>query len=203
MKTPSSPGSPAGYQAAIFRPLVKWPLVILVFPLLNELLNRLVYATDIPLFLDSIFTAIAAAVFGIGPGLVVALLSNAIGEVFGGFSGTSLPFALCGMATAIIVGWAARTGRLSSPFHLALVLLGVSLANAIIGAFVAVFVFGGYTGVNIDVFVSGLTQALGNIFTAAFVARIPMNLVDKAFAVVAASLALRVLGSWAHTRRAG
>jgi energy-coupling factor transport system substrate-specific component len=173
----------------IFRPLPKWLLVILIFPLINESLNRLIIMTEIPLFLDSILTAVAAAIFGIWPGILVALLTNSFGELFSGFHGIAIPFAICGIATAVIVGLMAKRGKFVTILQLAFGILAVSLANSLLGAVIATFVFGGQTGVNIDVLVDGLTAALGNIFSAAFLARIPANFVDKGIAVLAAYLA--------------
>jgi energy-coupling factor transport system substrate-specific component len=179
---------PSGPAAAAAR----WGLSLLCFPLLNAFLNKLIVGTSLPLFLDSIFTVLSAALFGLGPGLATAVLTNGSIEALTGFPGVHIPFALCGMATAAIVARAVGRGRFHSPLDLALVTLELSLANAVIGATVAVFAFGGFTDVNVDVIVSGFATAFGNILSAAFLARLPVNIVDKGIAILVTLLVLHL-----------
>ncbi len=191
-KSPSVSAS-ARIAGWLGKPIVIWPVSFLLLPLLNAGLNRLILKTGLPLFLDSIFTVFAAAAFGVWPGIATAVMTNFIVEVIDGFPGVDLPFAVCGIATAVIVARAVKKDRARGSLYIALLIVEVSLANAILGAMIAVFVFGGYTGVNIDVIVSGLNAALGNILSAAFLARIPMNLVDKGIAVIAALFFLKAI----------
>ena len=81
-----------------------------LLPLANVLVG-LAVKDRLPFFMDSIFTAVAAAVWGPWQGLAAAVMTNAFFELPGGFTGTNLPFALCGMATALIVWGFVRTGR--------------------------------------------------------------------------------------------
>ena len=182
------------------RKITAWALALCVFPLANAGLNHLVLETSWPLFLDSIFTALSAAAFGLLPGLATAVLTNGAIELFNGFPGTHFPFAICGMATAWIVAHAVKKGRFDTSLQAAAVLLAVALANALLGALVAVFVFGGYTDVNIDILVSGFRSALGNIFSAAFLGRLPTNIVDKGIAVVIPFLLRKAWGASGRMR---
>jgi energy-coupling factor transport system substrate-specific component len=162
------------------------------FPAVNVGLNTLIISTPIPLFLDSMFTA-PAAVLGLPYGLATAVLTNLFEEMAHGFSGKNLPFAACGVATVLIVWKMARTGNLRTPAHFMLCTFLVALANSLLGAALAVFVYGGGTGANIDVMVAGFSLAVKGVFSAAFLARVVANLLDKAPAVAAAMFLYRAL----------
>jgi energy-coupling factor transport system substrate-specific component len=177
------------------KPVFRLAIAVLVLPVLNVALNRLILFTSVPLFMDSIGTAVSAAVFGLPLGLATAVLTNAFGELAAGFPMIHLPFALCGMATALIVHTLVRWNRFSTPLNFFLASLLVALANSILGAIIATFVFGGGTGVNIDVIVSGFALAFGDIFSAALIARVAVNIIDKAPAVFLAMMALRAVNS--------
>jgi len=175
------------------RPVLAWTLSIAVFPLANALLS--LAARDVlPLFLDSIFTAIAAAVFGPWHGIVVAVLTNGWNEAFDGFSGLHILFAVCGVATALIVNAFVRSGRYRGSLSWGLCVGAVTLSNSLLGALIAAFVYGGGTRMNLDNIVAGFSLFTESVFTAAFLARIPINLVDKAIAV-APAMALAIAAS--------
>lgn len=167
------------------RPALGWILSATVFPALNALLS---YAARdrLPFFLDSIFTALAAAVLGPVQGLLVALLTNLGHEAMEGFPWVHLPFSLCGMATALIVGAFVARGKDRSLLERSLCVAAVALANSLLGSAVAVFVYGGATRMNIDNIVAGFSLLTDSILTAAFLARLAINLVDKAIAVLPA-----------------
>jgi len=166
-------------------------LAALILPAINAGLNRLILTTPIPLFLDSIGTGVAA-VLGLPYGLLTALATNLIEEALNGFTWTHLPFAICGLATVLIVWWMVRTNRTNTPLQFIYGTFLVALANSVLGALIAVFVFGGGTGTNIDVAVAGFSLALDDILSAAFLARLAVNLIDKAPVVLAAMTAARL-----------
>lgn len=185
------------------RPRLAWPLCATALPLANALLCRLF--KDLPLFMDSIFTALAAAVLGPWQGLLVAILTNGYIEALTGFGGLHLPFALCGAATALLVAAAVRSRRSWTPLGAAAAVLAVTLANAVLGAAIATFVYGGSTRVNIDSIAAGFAVVADSIFTAAFLARLPINVIDKALAVLPAlalAAALREAGGEGAPRAA-
>lgn len=176
-------------------PVIALILSFTVLPLANALLS--LAARDVlPLFLDSIFTAIAAAVFGPWHGMIVAVLTNGWNEVLDGFSGLHILFAVCGIATALIVSGFVRSGHYRNALSWSLCVGSVTLANALLGALIAAFVYGGGTRMNLDNIVAGFSLFTDSVFTAAFLARLPINLVDKALAVVPAlTLAIAVARS--------
>ena len=167
------------------RPIAAWLLSATIFPIANVLLSRVARDT-LPLFLDSIFTAIAAAIFGPWHGILVAVLTNGFYEAFEGFPGLYIPYAVCGAATALIVWAFVRSGRYRSALAWGLCIGAVTLATSLLGALIASYVYGGATGMNFDNIVSGFALFTDSIFTAAFLARLPINLVDKTLAVAPA-----------------
>lgn len=168
-------------------------LAATILPLLNCLIG-LAVKDRIPFFMDSIFTAIAAAVWGPWQGIATAVMTNVLFEAEGGFTGTNLPFALCGVATALVVSAFVRARAYEGPFRTILCIAAVTLANSLLGAMIATFVFGGGTRSNIDDIVAGFALFTDSILTATFLARIPINFVDKALAVLPALLLAGALG---------
>ncbi len=152
---------------------------------MNALLS-LAARDKVPFFLDSILTAVSAAVFGLPYGLATALLTNGWHEVFDGFPGFHFPFAICGFATALIVDAFVRTGRYRGMLAWSLCVGAVTLANSVLGALIAAFVFNGATRMNLDNIVAGFALFTDSVLAAAFLARLPINLVDKALAVAPA-----------------
>jgi energy-coupling factor transport system substrate-specific component len=139
-----------------------------------------------PLFLDSIFTAVGTAVLGPWAGVGIGLLTNLGMEGVYGMTGLYWPFSVCNMATGLIVGLMSRQGAFIRGWQASLAVLAVTLANALLGGFVANLVFAGDTGVQIDHIISAFTETGLSLGSANFWARIPTNLVDKMITVYAA-----------------
>ena len=162
--------------------LVTVPLFVLlnlVFSLVNNLLHS-------PLFFDSIFTAAGAVCFGPLAGTAVAVFTNIGMELIHGMNGYHWPFMLCSISTALILGFMAKGGFFSRQIHLTVAVLSVALANAVAGTFVAQLFFSGNSGAGIDVLVSAFTETGLSVLSSAFLARLPVNLIDKMIAVYAA-----------------
>lgn len=153
---------------------------------LNTVLSIVNTVFNLPFFLDSIGTAIAAAVVALPAGIAVAIATNLIQEIVHSAGGTAWPFALCGIATVLIVHAFVRADRFATIGDAILVSLLVAIANAVLGGIIATFVFGGLTGVGLDYLVTGLVAAGQSLVSATFWARVPTNLFDKALAVFAA-----------------
>lgn len=155
---------------------------------LNTVFNFINRSLELPFFFDSILTAVVAGVFGVGPGLLTGLVSQlgmegAIVFLLKEPFGTALPFFLCQAVTALVVGLMAKNGKFSSPLSLVLAILGVTLGNAVVGSFVATFLFGGITLHGSDFLLAGFLMGGQSLFEAAFWVRIPINLMDKGIAV--------------------
>ena len=175
IKKISNPGIPG---LLLFLPLLA------VFNLGFSWVNN--YILKSPLFLDSIFTAVAAVLFGPLPGLITAVLTNIGMELMYGMTGYYLPFAVCSITTALILGFMVKGGYFKKQFHVTAAVLAVTVSNALTGALVAYLLFSGDSGVGIDVIVSAFTETGLSVLASAFLARIPANLIDKMIAVYTA-----------------
>lgn len=182
------PGLPAAAAAVLALSLLN-----LVFSWINNMILKS------PLFLDSIFTAIGAAVLGPWAGMGIGLLTNLGMEPIYGMTGFYWPFAVCNMSTGLIVGFMSRRGAFDQGWHATAAVVLVTLANALLGGFIANLVFSGDTEVQIDNIVSAFTETGLSLFTANFWARIPTNLIDKMLAVYAAFW----LRAWVRGRVSG
>lgn len=158
-------------------------LLVTFASLINIGLAELNMHLRLPLFLDSIGTAAGAALLGPTWGVLIALLTQIGIELINGFSWMYAPWVVCSVATALIVGIAARRGFFSALHHVILVALLVSLANALLGAIVDVLIYGGFSGHATDMLVQGFQLITGRLFWAALWARVPINILDKGIAV--------------------
>ncbi|MBL8966216.1 MAG: hypothetical protein JNG85_04345 [Spirochaetaceae bacterium] len=168
-------------------------LALALFPALETGVMSLVMGTSIPLFLDSTFTALSAALLGPWWGAATGLAMQLVQEALHGFPWVYAPFALCSAATALLVGLAARNGRFGTALDLAVVALGTAGANAGIGAALVLALFGGGSGSNIDILVAGFKLVVRNEYLACLLPRIPINIVDKGLSVGAAFLLCKLL----------
>jgi energy-coupling factor transport system substrate-specific component len=172
-----------------------WLVAVAVFAAgtLNALLVVANTRLFLPFFIDSIFTAAAGALFGWIPGLIVGLWTNAAAEMLLGFPMTMLPFAVCNMSTGFIVGLMAERGLFRTATNALVAVVLVTASNSVLGALIATFLYGGITGTAaVDYVVVGLLAAGRAVLSAAFLARVPANLVDKGIAVSIAFALLAV-----------
>lgn len=136
----------------------------------------------LPVFLDSIGTCLAGVILGplLGAAagfmtqLVVALIN---GEVL------VIAFGLVQIGVGITAGLFAKTGLFTKWIHVVIASLVAAFIASLIAAPVATFLFGGVHGQGVDFLVAGLMASGRDIFSSAFLARIPANLVDKGFAL--------------------
>ena len=150
---------------------------------LNLSLSLLNEWASLPFFMDTIGTAVAAVTVGLVPALIVAVGTNASFELVYGMDFEHLPFAICGIATVLILRAFLARGYFRNTGHTLIASLAVALANALLGGIIAAFLFQGVTGVGIDYLVAGLVASGQSILSASFWARVPANIVDKTIAV--------------------
>ena len=168
-------------------PLVQTLAIVGVALAVNVALSMINEGLSLPFFFDSIGTAVAAVSLGLVPSLAVAIGTNALFEiVYTDVEWIHMPFVVCGIATVLILRVFRNTGNFQTIGHALLASLAVALANAVLGATVAAFVFGGVTGVGIDYLVAGLVAGGQSVLGASFWARVPANLIDKTLAVFVA-----------------
>lgn len=172
-------------------PLLKISIWTVLAALVNLLLFQLFLFIDFPLFMDSISTAVIAALFGPLSGVLTALLTHLGLEIWSGFSWLYAPWVLCSISTALLIGGAARPGLFDTIPQLVIVVLLVSLANAFCGALLHTVLYDGIAEHSTDMVVQGFQLLTGKLFWAAFWARVPINVVDKGLAVILAYLAAK------------
>jgi energy-coupling factor transport system substrate-specific component len=151
-------------------------------------------------YFDSIFTAIAGALFGPLAGSLCGLATHLILEAFHGWDGTWIVFAPCNVATGLIVGLFARKGRFSAVAEAMLAAVLVAIANALLGAFIGCWFFGGVTTHPSDDLVTSFRLAGWSIIGASFITRVPINLIDKGIATALALTASSLRSSAGRAR---
>ena len=140
-----------------------------------------------PLYLDSIGTAVVAAVMGPWVCAISGLLFNIVSALMGGNMMSAL-FGICNIGTGLIVGYMTKWGFFEKWWQVLIVAnVLVSFWNAATGSPIASVVFGGVDGsAGTSVSIAAL-QAIGaDLVTAGFIARMPLNLIDKGIAVLIA-----------------
>ena len=178
MKTVDSKNRMYGTYVAIMIPL--GVAINYVGSLLNSALGG-------PLYLDSIGTAVVAAVMGPWIGVASGVLFNVISALMGGNMLSAL-FGICNIGTGLITGYMVRFGWFEKWWQAAIVNnLLVSFWNAATGSPIASVVFGGVdSSLGTSATIAAL-QAIGtDLISAGFIARMPINLIDKGIAAVIA-----------------
>ena len=170
--------------------------VAIMIPLgvaINYIGGTIAGSLGLPIYLDSIGTVIVAAIMGPWVGATSGVLYNVISGLTKG-NILSILFGLCNIGSGLIVGYMARYKKFNTLPHVLIATFFVALWNAIIGAPIAMVVYGGVDGnVGTNLMIVGL-QALGNdLAGAAFLARIPVNLIDKGIACFIAGGILKKL----------
>ncbi len=150
------------------------------------LLNYKVLNT--PLFLDTIFTLISTAAFGVAAGSLTAVVTHVLLEIHSGFSGDFLPWVIVNISSAVILGILVKKRLFSTILHASIAILCITLVNAALGAMIATFFYGGITGHRVDFIVTSFLAVGQSLTSASFLSRLPINIIDKGIAVSAAYL---------------
>jgi len=141
---------------------------------------------SLPIYLDSIGTVIVAAIMGPWVGAASGALYNIVSSLISGNIMASM-FAICNIGSGLIVGYMARKNHFKSITDVIVATVLVALWNAITGAPIAMVVYGGIDGnAGTNLMIAGLNAMGTDLANAAFLARIPVNLVDKGIASVIA-----------------
>ncbi len=163
--------------------ILAW-LAIIPCVLLNCGAGQIKEALALPIYMDTFFTVVAAALFGLGPGLLVGLCTNGLTEIIAGFPGYEWPFAIVNAFSALMTWIAVRHGWLKRFNGILGLLACLTLGNSLLGALIATVVFGGIIGGPNDIIVQSLAITGQSIFSSAFLGRIFLNLVDKGLAIL-------------------
>jgi len=177
--------------------------VIVAGSALNTILYSISDGLKLPVFLDSIFTVIVAACLGPLPGIAVGFLSNILQEVTGGFPGFFWPFGFVNALSAVITALMVGKGFANNVIGAFWLIVALTLANSLVGAFIVTLLFGGITDQPVDTIVRSILVTGRDILTAAFLGRVFINVVDKGIAVLLMLPVLRWYSRrWDHWARA-
>lgn len=160
--------------------------IVIAAAILNTGLQQLQFwLLEWPLYLDSVFTIVVGIFFGWLPGAVTGILTNLFMEVLIDFSGANWPFAFVNMATGIISGLlAVDKEKYWTLQRQILMILSLTAANSLLGAYIVNVVFGGILGDNVDILVSALIMMGRSTALSTLLARVPINFVDKGLPVL-------------------
>lgn len=144
---------------------------------INIIGGLLASALKLPIFLDSIGTMLSAVLLGPWLGALTGLLSNLLQGLL--TDPVNIPFGIVNAVIGLVVGFLAKKRGFTDYFTPLLAGLILAILAPIIGTPIAVYLFGGVTGGGIDILYAMFMHQDMGIFTSAFLARIPANLVDK------------------------
>jgi energy-coupling factor transport system substrate-specific component len=175
------------------RPFTAWSSVLLLGLAGGLLISLNELYTHLPLFLDTIGTLVATAAFGLVPGILTAVVTHLSYELMVGLVAPErLIWTLVNISSAIVLTILLRKGRFENPIDAVIALILITLVNALLGALLAAFLFSGNTDHHVDYLVSTFIAAGQNLLSAAFWARLPINVIDKGIAVLIAFAAKRL-----------
>ncbi|MEZ4527844.1 MAG: ECF transporter S component [Desulfobacterales bacterium] len=148
-------------------------------------------ALKLPLFLDSIGTILAAVTLGPWIGAAAGFLSNLIIGIV--HTPVAIPFGIVNVFIGLVAGYFAKTGGFEDYAISLTAGLVLGLLCPVISTPIAVYLFGGVTGGDIDTYVSLLMESGNRIFSSAFLVRIAANLADKLLSAFAVLIVIRQL----------
>lgn len=151
---------------------------------LNIALYRLCVALKLPFFLDTLFT-VTASMFGVVSGVIAALLYHSVGAVLSGDM-LGFLFVICSLSAIVVVRIFVRNyGELDVMQVLQLAMI-IALVISVEGSLVFTYIFSRF-GYSEDAITGTLSYLLVKsrlpLLLSAFLARIPVNLLDKAVCV--------------------
>jgi energy-coupling factor transport system substrate-specific component len=148
---------------------------------LNNLLN-------LPIFLDSVGTILVAVILGPWLGAATGFLSNLIIGLIE--TPISIPFGIVNAAIGLIAGFLSRRWGFRDVRVVVALILILTVVCPILATPIVVYLFGGVSGSAIDKYWAVLMQSGHQVFSSAFLVRLPANLVDK---IISAGLVWVVL----------
>jgi len=148
---------------------------------INVIGGQIATFLKLPIFLDSVGTVLSGFLLGPIGGALVGLFTN----IILGFlvDPTYIPFSIVNIVIGLLSGFVAVKYGISLKNALIVGIILSVLAPAI-GTPIAVYMFDGLVGGGVDLLTAVFLQSGQDIFSSAFLARVPANLVDKLFSCV-------------------
>lgn len=166
--------------------------IVLFSLFLNLFCSEVATYLNLPIFLDSTGTMLAAVTIGPWVGGILGLMTNVIKGLY--HSPQSIPFGLVNMAIGILTGYLAiQLKDYRKPFAPLLVGCATAIAAPLVAAPIATYMYGGISAHSIDKFVVTMMDSGQSILSSTFWGRIPYSFVDK---LISAYLVLFILQVW-------
>jgi energy-coupling factor transport system substrate-specific component len=153
-----------------------WLVLVPIGIALNVVGGLLNTALKLPLFLDTIGTMLVAVTCGPWLGALTGGLSNIIASIT---SPADWAFAIVNILIGLIVGYIALWRGYRDWVTPLMAGVATAIVAAIVGPWIAVYVYGGLTGSVLDIAVAGLMKSGQDVFSAVFISRIVPNIADK------------------------
>ena len=144
---------------------------------LNVALGQAASFLNLPIFLDSLGTILAAVLCGPVIGGLTGLLTNLLWGLLQG--PTAAFFAPVAMVIGIVAGLLARAGMFRSWWQAALSGVVIAIALSVVAVPIRIYLFGGVTGSGADFAVAYLLKLGESLFGSVLFTVIGTNLADK------------------------
>jgi energy-coupling factor transport system substrate-specific component len=184
------------------------PRLLALIPLavgINLALGKLVAATGLPIYLDSVGTVLVACLTGLVPALITGAISQVVMSIID--TPTWLAFLPVQLAIGVYAALAARYGLFRSTPRAVLAGLGLGVVGSLISWPISYLVFGGVTVTGVTIVTTALTGLGVPLKWAVLASSLGSDLVDKTVVfllvrVVLAGLPLRAAARFPEAARA-
>ncbi len=161
-------------------------IAILLIPIgvaINFVGAQIVNLLKLPVYLDTMGTALTAMIGGPWVGMATGIFSNL---VKGLLNPVSLAFTPVQMAVGLTIGFLSMAGMFTKVWKVLVSAVIVSLATTIVASPIQVLMFGGATGNSSDALVATFLASGQQIWTAVFSTKIINELIDKSICLMIA-----------------
>ncbi|WP_028778029.1 ECF transporter S component [Shimazuella kribbensis] len=161
-------------------------IAILLIPIgvaINFVGAQIVLLLKLPVYLDTIGTALTAMIGGPWIGMVTGLCTNLVKGILNPVSFAFIPVQ---MGVGLVVGLLAMSGMFTKAWKVIIAAVLVSLTSTIIASPIQVLMFGGATGNSSDALVATFLASGQQIWTAVFSTKIINECIDKVFCLLIA-----------------
>ncbi len=166
-------------------------LIIICGIMVNVGLSFIMHRFNVPLYLDTIGTIAAAALGGVFPGIITAVVSNTI---CGLFNGAAVYFSILNALIAILTAWFVHGKKLKKAGMAALFILAAGFIGGGLGALVQLLLFGEPQIAAINETVNSIVEATGiNRVLCFMTVNTGLNIVDKGITTGAALLLVHLV----------
>ncbi|MGM8212244.1 ECF transporter S component [Virgibacillus sp. W0430] len=161
-------------------------IAILLIPIgvaINFVGAQIVNLLKLPVYLDTMGTALTAMIGGPWVGMATGIVSNL---VKGLINPVSFAFTPVQMAVGLSIGLLSMAGMFTKVWKVLVSAIIVSLATTIVASPIQVLMFGGATGNSSDALVATFLASGQQIWTAVFSTKIINELIDKSICLMIA-----------------